>query len=1042
MSEKEVRDAQVEGLVDLQSLINPFPGLRPFGVEESHLFFGREGQSDEVLSKLAENRFVSILGTSGSGKSSLMYCGLIPILHGGFLTHAGSQWRIIVARPGVNPIDNLAESLLFKDKSYASLKEEEKRIRKAISASTLRSSSLGLIEAVKQMKKQPDENILIVIDQFEELFRYNRIERKSSEANESLAFVNLLLEAINQPSATIYVALTMRSDFIGDCAQFPELTQKINDSHYLIPQMTRDQKKLAIEGPVAVGGGTIAPRLVQQLLNDVGDNPDQLPIMQHALMRTWSYWTRHNTGNEALDLRHYNAIGRMKEALSLHANEAYDELNKRQRKVCAILFKALTEAGNENSGIRRPTSLKTIAAIAGVTEEEVVKVIDRFREPGRSLLMPPYGVTLQSDTVVDISHESLMRNWNRLKSWVQEEAASANMYSKLSEAAENYQLGKTGLWRMPDLQLAINWREEQRPTLVWGQRYHPAFERTMVFLETSEIAYKTEQINKEKLQRRNLRRTRNFAIIAGLIGLVAIFLSVFAQIQSQEAQKQAVAAQVASEEAIKQQEIAELNATKAEQEAEAARIARLNADSSALKALREADRARLAEANARDQAAIAESRRVEAEQAKTVADQATTEALESAEVAERQRLIAEQQRMAADQLRYQSIARSLAIKSQQIEDPQQRGLIALQAYNFNERYEGQAFDPDIYNGLYGALKELKGDTLNQLKGHLGAVRAMSFLNKGNQLITAGSGGLILSWITGQDPTTLKPLTLASMPNQVVNSLAVSPSDEHLIAGLASGYVMIFNLNEVGKRDSLQSTQPSVLDIAFTPDDQSFFITGTANKIERCDFNSIETVFETSSRVNVIAVSPDGHWLAGGDAAGHVYLWDLQNTQEGKLIIEGRGHPVRSLSFNHAGNLLATGDDSDQALLTIYDLTSDRVLATKTEYNTRISDIAFSNDDRLLATASFDRIVRIYNTASINDLPVLLSDHDSWVWGVSFSADDQLLVTGSNEEIVRVWPTQIAEMADQFCDLLNRDLNQTEWNQYVGEDIDIENTCDN
>ncbi len=137
-----------------------------------------------------------------------------------------------------------------------------------------------------------NENFFILVDQFEELFRFKRIESATSNMEESSSFVNLLLEAVNQYDIPIYVALTMRSDFIGECAVFPELTQMINDSHYLIPQMTRDQKRLAIEGPVAVGGGQISGRFIQQLLNDVGDNPDQLLILQHALMRTWSYWTR------------------------------------------------------------------------------------------------------------------------------------------------------------------------------------------------------------------------------------------------------------------------------------------------------------------------------------------------------------------------------------------------------------------------------------------------------------------------------------------------------------------------------------------------------------------------------------------------------------------------------------------------------------------------------------------------------------------------------------------------------------------------------
>src|SRR5690606_19781914 len=211
---------------------------------------------------------------------------------------------------------------------------------------------------------------LVLVDQFEELFRY-KDGQEVNAINEALAFVNLLLEASSNKEATIYVALTMRSDFIGDCAQYPELTSRINDSHYLIPQLTREQKRTAIEGPVAVGGGSIAPRLVQQLLNDLGDNPDQLPILQHALMRTWTYWTQfRESEDESLDLKHYEAIGTMSEALSMHANEAYDERTEEQNHVCEILFKAITEKRGQNFGIRRPTRLNEIAAIADVPESE------------------------------------------------------------------------------------------------------------------------------------------------------------------------------------------------------------------------------------------------------------------------------------------------------------------------------------------------------------------------------------------------------------------------------------------------------------------------------------------------------------------------------------------------------------------------------------------------------------------------------------------------------------------------------------------------
>jgi energy-coupling factor transporter ATP-binding protein EcfA2 len=241
---------------------NPFPGLRPFNIDESHLFFGREGQSDEVLLKLSKNRFVGVIGPSGSGKSSFVYCGVLPILYGGFLTDVSPNWEVVVTRPGAGPIDNLAEALLKSSDDYTDADIEDQKIKRTIVSTLLRSSSLGLVEAVQQSRRSKDTNYLILVDQFEELFRFKDSTDPGS-VDETLAFVNLLMEAVNYEDSPIYIGITMRSDFIGDCAQFPELTRKLNDSHYLIPQMTRDQKRRAVEGPVAVGGANISPRLVQ-----------------------------------------------------------------------------------------------------------------------------------------------------------------------------------------------------------------------------------------------------------------------------------------------------------------------------------------------------------------------------------------------------------------------------------------------------------------------------------------------------------------------------------------------------------------------------------------------------------------------------------------------------------------------------------------------------------------------------------------------------------------------------------------------------------
>ncbi|MTI22993.1 High-affnity carbon uptake protein Hat/HatR, partial [Fulvivirga sp. RKSG066] len=556
---------------------NPFPGLRPFKIDESHLFFGREGQSDEVLLKLSKNRFVGVIGPSGSGKSSFIYCGVLPILYGGFLTNTSPNWEVVVTRPGAGPIDNLAESLLKKDPDYIVADDDEKRIKRTIITTLLKSSSIGLVEAILQLRKSEDKNYLILVDQFEELFRF-KDSADAGSVNETLAFVNLLMEAVDYPDAPIYIGITMRSDFIGDCAQFPDLTKKINDSHYLIPQMTREQKRKAIIGPVAVGGAEITSRLTQQLLNDLGDNPDQLPILQHALMRTWSYWSRFKDRvDEPVDIKHYEAIGTMEEALSLHANEAYDELTDDQKEICESLFKAITEKRGENFGIRRPTRLGEIAAIADVSEAELIAVIDKFREPGRSLLTPAAHIRLDSKSMIDISHESLMRIWIRLKNWVDDEAEAVQMYLRLSEAAAMYQVGKAGLWRPPDLQLALNWQAKHKPTLVWGQRYHPAFERTMIFLEYSRKEFETEQRIKELQQKRRLRQARIVAVVLGTACVVCIAFLIFAFYKNAEAREQRTIAEGQKQRAEanallaqKNEKIAKDNERDAEEQKEAA----------------------------------------------------------------------------------------------------------------------------------------------------------------------------------------------------------------------------------------------------------------------------------------------------------------------------------------------------------------------------------------------------------------------------------------------------------------------------------------
>jgi len=481
---------------------NPFPGLRPFEMEEEYLFFGREEQRQELVGLLREQRFLTVIGSSGSGKSSLVRAGLLPALYGGVMTKAGSHWHVGVMRPGSNPLANLAGALfeteLMDNEGCEDLTELDLE-------ATLIRSGLGLIEAARQSGLKKNENLLIVVDQFEELFRFS--ERGTRD--EAAAFIKLLVEASRQEDLSIYVVLTMRSDFFGDCSKFEELAQAVNRGEYLVPRLNREQKKTAIEGPIKVGGGEISPRLMQRLLNDLGDDPDQLPILQHALMRTWDYWLQHRQENEPLDLRHYEAIGTMSLALSQHADEVFEQAtSEEEQEASRRMFQALTEKGVDNRGIRRPTRLSELTEISGADKETLIGIIDRFRKQGCTFLMPPEGVELEPETVIDISHESLMRVWQRLKQWVEEEAQSARIYQRLAETARMWKDGKAGLYRDPDLTIGLNWKNESKPNEAWAMRYHADYATAVEFLEQSEEAHRLEIAEAEAARQRELDQAK------------------------------------------------------------------------------------------------------------------------------------------------------------------------------------------------------------------------------------------------------------------------------------------------------------------------------------------------------------------------------------------------------------------------------------------------------------------------------------------------------------------------------------------------------
>jgi WD40 repeat protein/energy-coupling factor transporter ATP-binding protein EcfA2 len=984
----------INRMLETEAPTNPFPGLRPFQFDESHLYFGRDGQSEQLLRKLSSTRFVAVVGTSGSGKSSLVRAGLLPALYGGLMTSAGSNWRVALMRPGNDPIGNLARALNSPD-VFGSEIEENAKLQTTITEVTLRRGSLGLVEAVRQNRMTANENLLVIADQFEELFRYAQVAADERYQNEAAAFVKLLLEAAHQREVNIYVVLTLRSDYLGDCSLFWDLPEAINEGQYLIPRLTREQRREAITGPVAVGGAEITGRLVNRLLNEIGDNPDQLPILQHALMRTWNKWKDEGQQRAPIDLEHYEAIGGMSEALSRHADEAYFELpDERSRLIAEKLFKALTEKGKDNRETRRPTELREICAIAEATEAEVIAVVEPFRREGRSFLMPPATVPLHADSLIDISHESLIRNWQRLSSWVDEESRSVRIYQRLAETAALHEKQEAGLWHDPDLQLALDWREKSRPNQAWARRYHPGFESAMAFLEESLEAREQEAETKERQRKRELRRTRLIAAVLLVAFIFSLASAVYAFRQQREASRQRTIAEQQTQQAVEQKEIAERNSQEAVKQKEIATQQSQEALKQQGIAEEQSTKAQEAEKVAVNQKQEAEKARLQAIRQARLAKDSENKAKEASEQAWQSTQVA---------LREQHIAVAEEKKNLHLLYAANLNL-AQQAYDNKETVRAQKLldvlwpqKDELGFEWYYLWQRYHSDTTT-FKGHTDIVTSVALSPDGKTLATGSTDTTVKLWnvATGE-------VVMTFNNDNAVMSVAFSPDGKTLATGGGRGNVVLWDIASQGMTPLKRYDDGAVFSLAFSPDGKTLAIANVDGKARLLEIASKQeriTLAGDSSGTSSVAFSPDGKTLAtGGRRDKTARIWNVATGQQIK-VFKGNLEQPTCVAFSPDGKRLATSIDREATK--IWDIATEQVVAILKD-EAYILSIAFSPDGRTLATSTEDGTVKLWDIVGQRELTTLRG-HTGWVTGVVFSSDGKTLATGSADTTAKLWKT--------------------------------------
>ncbi|MFR9778432.1 BTAD domain-containing putative transcriptional regulator [Micromonospora sp. MS34] len=390
---------------------NPYKGLRAFGEADAEQFHGRESVVEELLATLGERRLVAVVGPSGIGKSSIVRAGLVPAVRQGRLP-ASESWAVTDMFPGSYPFDELAAALLRVGVTHPPELVDE-----------LARDELGVSRQVKRLLP-PDTGLLLVIDQFEELFTL------TTDKETRRRFLDGLTRLATDARSRTRVVLTLRADFLDHPLSYPEFGELLRQGMCAVTVPSEDDLAAAIERPAAQVGVRFAPGLVSQIVADVRDQPGALPLLQYALTELFAGRT-----NDLLTEEGYRATGGVVGALGRRAEELYQGLDPSARKAVRQVFLRLvtvdTQAHDTRRRVRR-RELRQLEIEPAVLDE----VLDRY---GEHRLLAFDREPLTRSPTVDVAHEALLGQWERFRSWIDERREDLLLQRRLRDAVEEWE---------------------------------------------------------------------------------------------------------------------------------------------------------------------------------------------------------------------------------------------------------------------------------------------------------------------------------------------------------------------------------------------------------------------------------------------------------------------------------------------------------------------------------------------------------------------------------------------------------------------------
>jgi WD40 repeat protein len=959
----------------------PYRGLFAFREEDVDLFFGREQFTQNLVRASKKKPLVAVVGPSGSGKSSVVFAGLVPQLRRDSYT----DWQIVSFRPGHHPFEALAGALtssvgeaslllcLQKDNLNNNLinnninsKLTDRRLIELELEIALQQDHKVLYKIIESFVQQnPKTRLVLIADQFEELYTLCSEEERQG-------ILDTLLNAV-QFAPAFTLVMTLRADFYGYALSHRPFSDALQGAVLNLGPMNREELRSAIEQPAAQMQVRLEKELTNKLINAVEDQSGRLPLLEFALTQLWSKQT-----DGWLTHAGYNEIGGVEEALAIHAEAVYAQLDERDRSRAQQVFMQLVRLGEGVEATRR----------LATRDEVKSENWDLVRRLADARLVVTNRNELSGEETLEIVHEALIRNWGRLERWIQVDGEFRYWQEQLRSLIRQWESsGKDegALLRGKPLSDAEYWQSKRIDELSLGEKH---------FIQLS-LGLRDNEINKEK-RRRQL-------IVSGLTAglMLALSLAGLAWWQSQKARISEINSSTSSAETF----------LTANQEFDAL-IASIKAGSRIKSTFGVDNHTRVQVVDALLQAVnfVTERNRLQKHNDTVnsvafspnghliaTASRDKTVKLWNREGRELHTLRGHTQEVNSVSFSPDGHLIASAGKDQTIKLWDQDGTLLKTLHGHKAEVTSVSFSPNGHLIVSAAWdKTVKfwswnGTLLKTLHGHNNVVTSVSFSPDGNQIATASGDGTVKLW--SRDGTLLK--TLYGHKGGV-NSVSFSV-DGHLIA--SAGWDKTVRLwSRDGKLLHILPGHHDVINkVSFSPNG-NMIASASSDKTVKLwsrDGQQLNTLTGHNKVVFDVVFSPDSNLIASASWDKTAKLWSLEGKKQHTLW--GHGKKVFSVVFSPDGNLIASASWDNTVKLWSRNGT---FLKTLSGHNNQVNCVRFSPDGKIIATASGDQTVKLWSRDGI--LLKTFSGHKDMVWNVSFSPDSKIIATASGDNTIKLW----------------------------------------